>query len=464
MRNIIFLVIVIVTVAIAVSCSVSNQTDKKEQENHVSEKQVTGSEEQPKIFTKVIERDNDDILKKLNSLEENISGQISGINVNVNNKEVLSQIDVMKQIYANGMSELIKEQKAAEDKYKNFVNQIMAAIAASMAAIVLILVLVYRYLKKFIADSMITNSYKSDVTDTVPEPKTEDGEENPVVTTVNEAAKSLNSKIAEAAYLFDPEKAVKLDPVQKNTLADINAESDFLTKAGYEITSKQQYLKAVEKINDKNYSDASQILYTITNDDENFSLAYFMNGYIAYVTRKYEEAQTALAKACELEPENSAYLISYGNACLKEKKYDDAAAALKKAAEIKPDDAATWNNLAHAYIVSKKTKEAVEAFQKAAEIKPDFHEALHNLGLALGKLKQYEEALEAFEKAIGVKGDKHESMYNAACVNAILGKREGALSNLKKAIELQPDYAAKAKKDSDLKSFKDDEEFKEITK
>jgi Flp pilus assembly protein TadD len=246
-------------------------------------------------------------------------------------------------------------------------------------------------------------------------------------------------------------------------LSEINTESAFLKKAGYEISSKHKYLTALEKVNDKNYTEAGQILDEIKTSDDTFGSAFFLSGYIAYVARKYETAIESLRRACELEPENAAYLVSYGNACLKEKKYDDASQALKKAVEIKPDDASAWNNLAHSYIVSDKIDDAVMAFSKATELKPDFHEALHNLGLALGKLKRYEEAADAFTKAIAVKDDKHESMYNAACVYALLGKREGALSNLKAAIAIQPEYAAKAKKDKDFSSFKNDDEFNAIT-
>lgn len=326
------------------------------------------------------------------------------------------------------------------------------------------LVLVYRYLKKFIAESMIVSSYKSNPEATISAPVATDSEESPVITAINESVNNLDKKISEAKFLFDPEKSVKLDSAQRALATAISTEIAFLKKAGYELSSKHKYIMAVEKVNDKNYSEASSILESIKSSDENYALAFFLSGYIAYVSRKYDTAAIDLKKACDIEPDNAAFQISFGNACLKEKKYEEAASALKKAVEIRPDDASTWNNLAHAYITSEKMDEAIEAFQKAAEIKPDFHEALHNLGLALGKQKKYSEALEAFEKAIEAKEDKHESMYNAACVYALLGKRDGSLSNLKKAIELQPEYAAKAKKDKDFSSFKDDEEFKEITK
>jgi len=462
MRNIAFLVVIIITVAFAVSCNIQKSADKKESKVTVSEKQENGSNKPSGFFSKVIERDNEDILRRLTTLEENLNQKIESINLTVDNTNVIQKLDDINASVAKSQADVLTALTATNVKNQKLLYQTLSAILAAVIAIIIVQILVFRYLKRFIAESMLIASYKNSTNMQMTAPTVENGEESPVLSAINKVVTNVNAKISEGKNLFDPEKAVKLDAAQKNALTQINSEISFLKKAGYQLTSKQQYLIAVEKINDKNYSDATQILEDIKTADENFSLAFFMSGYIAYVSRKYDTAIENLEKACKLEPENAAYLISYGNACLKEKKYKEAATALKKAVEIKPDDASAWNNLAHVYIMSEKLKEAVEAFTKATDIKPDFHEALHNLGLALGKLEKYEEALVAFEKAITAKEDKHESMYNAACVYAILGKRDGALTNLKKAIALLPDYAAKAKKDKDFKSFKDDEEFKKI--
>lgn len=108
MRNIAFLVIVIITVAIAVSCNLQDYVGKKETESKASKPQVTGSVETPKIFTKVVEKDNDDILNRLNQLEASLDEKIGGISVNIDNTEVMSQLDIIKQVQANAASELVK--------------------------------------------------------------------------------------------------------------------------------------------------------------------------------------------------------------------------------------------------------------------------------------------------------------------------------------------------------------------
>lgn len=464
MRNILFLIIMIIAVAFAVSCNIQNSADENGSAKTVSEKQEKGSVDSPKIFTKIVEKDDGDIMSKLNDLELQMNDRFDSVNMTVDNSEVLAKLDELKFDYQAQISALDAKVTASDNKRKEQFYQILVSVLSATIAILIILLLTYRYLKKFIAESMIMYSCRPYDKGEETENENIETEPNVIVDTVNSAVSALTAKISDAEYLFDPEKAVKLTNSQKIALSEINNESAFIKKTGFELTPKHEYLIALEKVNEKNYSEASNILDRLKEAEEPYAPAFFLSGYIAYVSRKYDTALDSLKKACELDPENSAYLISYGNACLKEKKYDDAAEALKKAVDIKSDDPSAWNNLAHAYIVSEKMSDAIEAFKKAVEIKPDFHEALHNLGLALGKLEKYEEAAEAFTKAIEAKDDKHESMYNAACVYALLGKREGALSNLRKAIELQPEYAAKAKKDKDFASFKDDEEFKTIIK
>lgn len=463
MRSIAFLVIVIITVALAVSCNIKNNADSKDSKVKVSEQQqTTGSNEPKEMFTKAVKMDNEDVMHRIDSLEETISNRLDGINLTVDNTVVIQKLDDLNGVLVKSQGAVQDAVRKMEDNAEKRFNETLGAVFAAIVALMLTQVLVYRYLKKFIAERVLIASHTNGQTTPVAVKTESASGENPVVTAVNNAAAALSAKVSESKQLFDPEKSVKLDSAGKTLLSSINTESAFLKKAGCELPLEYSYLSALEKVNDKNYSEALQILEDVKKADKNYSPAFFLAGYIAYVSRKYDSACENLEAACKLEPENAAYLISYGNACLKEKKYKDASTVLKKAVEIRSNDASAWNNLAHAYILNDKTEDAIGAFTKAAELKPDFHEALHNLGLALGKMKKYEEALAAFEKAIAVKDDKHESMYNAACVYALLGKRDGALKNLRGAIALSADYAAKAKKDKDFVSFKDDDEFKKI--
>jgi tetratricopeptide (TPR) repeat protein len=462
MRNIAFMIVIILTVAIAVSCSLEKSADNGGESKSVSKSQVT-SKQEPERIQKVIQHDNQDVLNRINSLEKQLNEKIDSVSVNVDNTEVMSELTKIENKLTNELNSLKDSLNKKDVWFKNQFYQVFAGIFAATLIIIFTIMMMFRSLKKTMIENMSTNSYKKDGNIQTSAVKTENSEENPVIERVSKIASDLNTKLNESSDLFDAEKGVRLDSSLKSLLAEINSESAFLEKAGAELSTRNRYLIGLEKLNEKNYSEASKIFESIKKEDESFSLAWFMAGYISYVTRKYDNAEINLKKACELEPENFAYFVSYGNACLKEKKYAEASDALKKAVELKPEDPSAWNNLAHSYTMANDLEKAAEAFRKASELKEDFHEALHNLGLALGKLEKYEEALEAFEKAVEVKEDKHESLYNSACIYAILGKREGALNNLKRAIELQPEYAEKAKNDKDFASFKEDSEFEEVT-
>jgi tetratricopeptide (TPR) repeat protein len=420
----------------------------KEPSYHIPEAGVNLLPEEPDMA-------NTDVYTSVVSLEKSISKKLSIIARSSNNKEVIARIDQLSKQLETDVTLVLAAVNKKEQWYRNEFYQVLAGLFAVFILFTLVMIMGYVSLKKFIAQSLMLGGSRPSFSAT-------DDAESPILTAVGAISSKLAVKIGENRYLFDADKAVRLTTVQKNVLSEITDEILFLDKAGSKLSPEELYLLGVERLNEKNYTEANALFEHIKKDDPEFAAAWFMTGYIAYMNKKYDLAAESLAKACVIEPENDTFQSTYGSTCLKLKRYAEAAAALEKAATIKPEDAAVWNNLAHAYIVSGATEKAAEAFKKAADLKPDFHEALHNLGLALGRMNKQEEALAAFEKAIAAKPDKHESMYNAACLYAILGKREGALKNLKKAIELSPEYAKKARTDKDFESFANDAEFKAI--
>ncbi|MGE4267549.1 MAG: tetratricopeptide repeat protein [Deferribacterales bacterium] len=463
MRNIFTLILIILTVALAVSYSVNFYTGKKPTELPVQLNKAAQPEtpafQMPDSGVNLVPEEpdmaNTDVYTSVVALEKSIGKKLSIIARSSNNKEVIARIDQLSKQLENDVTLVLAAVNKKEQWYRNEFYQVLIGLLAVFVLFTVIMIMGYVSIKKFVAQSLMISGFK-------PVQTSVDDAENPILTAVGAVAAKLAVKIGENRYLFDADKAVRLTSVQKNVLSEITDEILFLDKAGSKLSPEELYLLGVERLNEKNYTEANTLFEHIRKDDSDFAAAWYMTGYIAYLNKKYDLAAENLAKACMIEPENDTFQSTYGSTCLKLRRYSEAASALEKAASIKPDDAAVWNNLAHAYIVSGETEKAAEAFQKAADLKPDFHEALHNLGLALGRLNKQEEALAAFEKAIAAKPDKHESMYNAACLYAILGKREGALKNLKKAIELSPDYAKKARTDKDFESFANDAEFKAI--
>jgi tetratricopeptide (TPR) repeat protein len=72
---------------------------------------------------------------------------------------------------------------------------------------------------------------------------------------------------------------------------------------------------------------------------------------------------------------------------------------------------------------------------------------------------EYDKAVEALEQLLAETPEDAGVLYNLACAESLTGERQEALSHLKRATELDPDFRAMAKKDSDFDAIRDDPEF-----
>ncbi len=133
---------------------------KRGRKKVVSEQQEKGSTKPSKIFTKVIEKDNEDILKSLSALEESLNQKIDAINLNVDNTNIIASINELKESINKSQAELVTSIDSINKTHEKHLYQILASILTAVVAVLLTLILVFRYLKKFIIESMIITSHK----------------------------------------------------------------------------------------------------------------------------------------------------------------------------------------------------------------------------------------------------------------------------------------------------------------
>ncbi len=94
-------------------------------------------------------------------------------------------------------------------------------------------------------------------------------------------------------------------------------------------------------------------------------------GYIlADNNQRLEEAYQMIKKAVEKDPDNGAYLDSYGWVLFKMGKVKEAEEKIKKALEILKEDPELFNHLGDLYKTQGKLKEAQELWKKALELDP----------------------------------------------------------------------------------------------
>jgi predicted Zn-dependent protease len=87
-----------------------------------------------------------------------------------------------------------------------------------------------------------------------------------------------------------------------------------------------------------------------------------------------DKAEKLLISALKAEPDNGAYLDSYGWILFQQKKYKEAEIPLLRSAELITDDYVVYYHLGKLYMELNKLKDALNYFVKANKFKdnPDF--------------------------------------------------------------------------------------------
>lgn len=129
-------------------------------------------------------------------------------------------------------------------------------------------------------------------------------------------------------------------------------------------------------------------------------------------TADYTKAAEAYQKAIIIKPDDAAYHNNYALVLAKNKKFEEAQTELTKAAQLDPQQAGKYYfNLGAVYVNTGQNDPAAEAFRKALELDPNYAEAYYQLGLTLfakatttsdGKIVPPAGTAEAFNKYLEV--------------------------------------------------------------
>lgn len=149
-----------------------------------------------------------------------------------------------------------------------------------------------------------------------------------------------------------------------------------------------------EALNAKNYQGAVDAFQKGVEMDpmQNVIWANLADSYVGLAGSKTgADQQAALDKAIEsyqkaiaLKPENPAYHNNYALTLAKAKKFEEAQTELNKAAELDPAQAARYYyNLGAVYVNSGQSAPAEVAFKKAIEVNPNYADAQYQYGNAL---------------------------------------------------------------------------------
>ena len=145
-----------------------------------------------------------------------------------------------------------------------------------------------------------------------------------------------------------------------------NAEADFLKPRFY-----VEYGAAAQEAG--LYDKAAELFHkAIAMDPANAAEPYNYLGYMwAEQNSHLDEAEDAIKRALQLDPENGAYLDSMAWVQYRQGKYDQALENLKRAIENLPrEDAVVFEHLGDVYLKLNRVSQALESWQKAKTLDP----------------------------------------------------------------------------------------------
>ena len=145
-----------------------------------------------------------------------------------------------------------------------------------------------------------------------------------------------------------------------------NAEADFLKPRFY-----VEYGAAAQEAG--LYDKAAELFHkAIAMDPANAAEPYNYLGYMwAEQNSHLDEAEDAIKRALQLDPENGAYLDSMAWVEYRQGKYDQALENLKRAIENLPrEDSVVFEHLGDVYLKLNRVSQALESWQKAETLDP----------------------------------------------------------------------------------------------
>jgi tetratricopeptide (TPR) repeat protein len=187
--------------------------------------------------------------------------------------------------------------------------------------------------------------------------------------------------------------------------------------------------------------------------------AWYNRGNALDYLGRLEEAIFSFDQALKFKFDYHEAWVNRGVALENLGRYEEAITSHDQALKFKPDLHEAWNNRGNVLTQLDRLEEAITSYAQALKFKPDFYEALDNRGIALLKLGRYDEVILSCDKCLEIKPDYANTYYNKACAYALQEKIDLAIENLKQAINLDSEYLAIAKTDTDFDKIRSDCRF-----
>jgi Tfp pilus assembly protein PilF len=213
---------------------------------------------------------------------------------------------------------------------------------------------------------------------------------------------------AEQAREMTPEQRAAMEKQLKDRQQQLakNKELNDAFNQGMAALQAKQFDAAIDSFNKAAELDPKQYVVWANMAEAYGGVAGTKTG--AEQQAAFEKAAEAYQKALELKPDDAGSYNNYGLLLARAKKFDEAQAALSKAAQLDPQSAGKYYyNLGAVLVNTGQLEPAGEAFKKAIETDPNYAPAQYQYGIYLvskatttadGKVVPPPGTREAFEK------------------------------------------------------------------
>ncbi|MEO7317374.1 MAG: tetratricopeptide repeat protein [Chthoniobacteraceae bacterium] len=156
------------------------------------------------------------------------------------------------------------------------------------------------------------------------------------------------------------------------------------------------------------------------------------------------EGLDLLKKAVAEYPDNAAAWQTLGWGHIKGKNFPEAEKALRRSLEIEPQSGESHFELGLALFEQARIAEAAASFRRAIELRREDAPSHYDLGLCLERMDQRAAAIESFRAAICFQPDLADAYKRLGADLALEGKFDESLAPLRRAVALRPDDAEAA--------------------
>ena len=189
------------------------------------------------------------------------------------------------------------------------------------------------------------------------------------------------------------------------------------------------------------YEDGLEVALIVIGQDPESFVGQSSSGLMLLQLKRFEEAETYLRRAVELDPRNATNLQNLAEALRKQQRYEEAVEWYGKVIEADPDLVQAYAALADTFIQIKRYDEAASTLERALGRFTDstWRASLHNLmGMAEEGREDYEAAAEQYRLAYRSNPQFEEAVTRLAALHFSREHYEDALKYFRAAAEINP--------------------------